>query len=81
MNERDELLAAVLRVGDELAGIRRVLECVVAGEAPAAVVPPADGGCDHPEHARVSMASPGNQDFFCRACEQMVPRPLAAAGA
>lgn len=34
-------------------------------------------GCPHPEDQRVSFASSGNDDFFCKACETHIPQPHA----
>ncbi len=35
----------------------------------------ADVPCTHPTDQRVSFASSGNEDFFCKACDELVTQP------
>jgi len=79
--------AATVQLTDEVRALRVVLEAYV-GSLHAV---PSDGpsvdddqlpavACPHPEGLRVSFASSGSDDFFCKACQTMVARPHALKG-
>jgi hypothetical protein len=70
------VLGRLDRIADELAGIRQVLETLVAPDAGDATT------CLHPDEARVQLGGMGETDgFHCRACGLTVePRKVSPDG-
>ncbi len=79
--------AATVQLTDEIRAVRVVLEASVAGRQAGASDGPSvdddqvpDTSCVHPDASRVPFASSGSDDFYCKACAQMVLRPHAHEG-
>ncbi len=77
--------AATVQLTDEIRAVRVVLEAYVAGlhtpsDGPSVDDDQAEPGCVHPDASRVPFASSGSDDFYCKACAQMVLRPHAHEG-
>ena len=63
MDIQNEVLAALLRIGDELAGIRTTLDKAIE---PA---PQEESTCAHPMEARSYLSGFGEpEEFLCKAC-------------
>ena len=65
MDMQHEVLAALNRIGDELAGLRGFLAVTFAPEPAEAAM------CVHPEEARSYLSGFGEpEEFLCKACGQ-----------
>jgi len=75
------VLLSLAKAGALTAPVIETSEALFAAAAELATAedepPSVPVACAHPDDARVSFASAGNDDFFCRACQQHVARPLA----